>query len=261
MTSSDNQQTQALLNAYIDDKMEPNQRKEFQQRLAEDKNLRAEFELQQKIDEGLLRLFSPSSNEHVSKILANSNVGQSNNNNRIFAVRRFAAAAAIALGIFGSWLTFNALKQTGPDRPQWQSIAAIYSQAKADQIEVWLCEDEAEFIDVFKNGFDQPLVLPFDTPQDIEVVGLAYRFAISRYTICLISKVNDEAVVVLIDRIEAGPRPQLDNTSNLRLFEKRVGRLVLYEVTPWQEPGLLDLFYDPSRESNKTEPEVQEGGS
>ena len=92
-------------------------------------------------------------------------------------------------------------------------------------------------------------------------MGLAYRFTISRYTICLLSTVNDEPVVILIDRVEAGARPSLSQTSDLRLFEKRVGRLVLYEVTPWQEPSLLDLFYDPSRESDKKEPKVQENGS
>lgn len=267
MTSADNQQMQDLINAYVDDEMEQKQREKFQQRLAEDESLRAELELQQKIDDGLARLFTPTSKGNIAVTPGNSNLKfpqgtkASNRGSRIFSARRFAAAAAIAGGIFGSWLTFNALKPTGTNRPQWQSIEAVYALAKADQVEVWLCEDEAEFADVFKNGYDQPLVLPFDTPQGIEVIGLAYKYTISRYTICLLSTVNNEPVVVFIDRIEAGARPQLDNTSNLRLFEKRVGRLVLYEVTPWQEPGLLNLFYDPSRQSDKTEPKVQENGS
>ncbi|MCH8825235.1 MAG: hypothetical protein IH984_17200 [Planctomycetes bacterium] len=267
MTSSDNQQTQALLDAYLDGEMEQKQREEFQKILAEDENLRAELELQQKIDDGLGRLFTPTSKDNVAEILGDSKMNlphdakASTKGSGIFTVRRFAAAAAIAGGIFGSWLTFNALKPTSINRLQWQSIEAVYAQAQANQVEVWLCEDEAEFADVFKNGYDQPLVLPFDTPQGIEVVGLAYRFTISRYTICLLSTVNDEPVLVLIDRVEAGARPSLSQKSALRLFEKRVGKLVLYEVTPWQEPSLLDLFYDPSRESDKKEPKVQENGS
>ena len=256
MTSSESQQTQALLNAYIDGDMEPKQREAFQQRLAEDQSLRDEFELQEKIDEGLARLFIPSSHMELPRDSETSNSG-----NRFFFVRRFAAAAAIAGGVFGSWLTWNALKPTTIDRLQWQSIDAVYAQAKAEQVEVWLCEDEAEFNDVFIDGYDQPLILPFDTPQGIEVVGLAYRFTVSRYTICLISTVNDEPVVVFIDRIEAGAKPSLTQTSDLRLFEKRVGRLILYEVTPWEEPSLLELFYDPSEEPDETEPKVQEGGS
>lgn len=267
MTSSDNQQTQALLNAYIDGEMEPKQREEFQQTLAEDDNLRAELELQQKIDDGLVRLFTATSKCNVAEILAGAqgklpqNTKTSTKGRGIFSVRRFAAAAAIAGGIFGSWLIWDSLKPTNSIRPQWQSIEAVYAQAKAGQVKVWRCEDEAEFAKVFKDGYDQPLVLPFDTPQGIDVVGLAYRFTISRYTICLISTVNNEPVVVFIDRVEAGTRPKLAQTSDLRLFERRVGRLILYEVTPWQEPSLLDLFFDPSSEADKTEPKVQEPGS
>lgn len=267
MTSSDSQQTQVLLNAYLDGDMEPKQREEFQQILAEDDNLRAELELQQKIDDGLVRLFTPSSKVSIAVSLADSHMKLSHDSetstkgSRIFLARRFAAAAAIAGGIFGSWLIWDSLKPTSTNRAQWQSIEAVYAQAKAEQVEVWFCEDEAEFADVFKDGYDQPLVLPFDTPPGIEVVGLAYRFTISRYTICLLSTVNNEPVIVLIDRIEAGARPSLDQTSNLRLFEKRVGKLILYEVTPWQKPSLLDLFYDPGVESDETEPKVQESGS
>lgn len=266
MTSSDRQETQAILNAYIDGEMDPTQLKEFKQTLAENENLRIELELQQKIDEVLARLFIPSSNANSSDYIAKTHIQQSHETKTsskgsgIFVLRKFATAAAIAGGIFGSWLIWDSIKPSNTGRPLWQTIEAVYTEVEAEQIELWRCEDEAEFIEVFKDGFNQPLLLPFDTPPGIKVVGLAYRFTISPYTICLISTINDKPVVVYIDRIEAGARPALTLTSELNLFERRVGKLVLYELTPMQEPSLLDLFYIPTVLSDDAKPKVQENG-
>ena len=57
---------------------------------------------------------------------------------------------------------------------------------------------------------------------------------------------NGEPVIVFIDRVERDSGQTVDETSGLNLFNRRLGLLVLYELSPLEKPALLELFYDPN---------------
>ena len=111
----------------------------------------------------------------------------------------------------------------------------------------WVCEDDAEFARAFVEHFQVPLLLS-SLPGDVEALGLAYAHVLSSETIYLLARVEDDPVLVFVDRMEArGGRP-LESPAELHLFSKRLGDLILYELTPRQEARLLDAFTVPPRD-------------
>ena len=55
----------------------------------------------------------------------------------------------------------------------------------------------------------------------------------------------DRLVVVFVDKLKRDTHPELPAESNLYIHRKVVGQLVLYEVSPLDEPHVLDLFFIP----------------
>ena len=122
----------------------------------------------------------------------------------------------------------------------------VYADSVANDMEPeWTCDTESEFADSIRSHFGQAAVIPFELPEGVAALGLAYCNSISRRTVYLLAEVNDEPVVVFIDRVEADPGQMVDETSGLNLFNRRLGLLVLYELSPLEKPALLQLFYDP----------------
>ena len=76
-------------------------------------------------------------------------------------------------------------------------------------------------------------------------MGLAYPNTITPRTIALLARVHSEEVVVFVDRVRADPGQSLPQGSGLNLHRRRVGKLVLYELSRLDRPFLLDLFYQP----------------
>ena len=111
----------------------------------------------------------------------------------------------------------------------------------AGRVPLWVCETEAEFIGTFvkRLGFGMALSSP---PPGVTAKGLSYSSAISDDTVLLLAEVGDELAIVLIDRLDRDADFSLPPTSKLRVHRKVLGDAVLYEVSPLDQPHLLDLF-------------------
>ncbi|MCH8212041.1 MAG: hypothetical protein IIB99_11815 [Planctomycetes bacterium] len=247
-------QPDTRLDAYLDGGMTPDERAAYQREIESDETVHDQVELQQDIDKSLRRLFAPPSADRVTAGIAEVRQSKSHKlptpatkRGGGAVPRRLAAAAAIVAGIFGGWLIWNAVGPTGSGGyGEWRSFEIVYADSVANDMEPeWTCDTESEFADSIRSHFGQAAVIPFELPDGIAALGLAYCNSISRRTVYLLAEVNDEPVVVFIDRVEADPGQTVDETSGLNLFNRRLGLLVLYELSPLEKPALLQLFYDP----------------
>jgi hypothetical protein len=76
------------------------------------------------------------------------------------------------------------------------------------------------------------------------MVGLSYGAASPGQTTVLLARAAGREVLVFIDR-QAGPEYKMKPGSNLNLYERRLGSLVLREVSPLDSPRVLGLFAEP----------------
>ncbi len=247
------------LDAYLDSVMTPDECAEFQREIESDDDLRAQVELQKEIDHAFGRLFQPPWAKRELVEITDLRESEAHKlptttrRDRGALPRRLAVAAAIVAGIFGGWLTWNALRPAGVSNPYgpWRSIEMVYADAVANDMKPeWTCDTEPEFADSIRDHFGQAAVIPFELPDGMAALGLAYGNSISRRTVYLLAEVNDEPVIVFIDRVEADSGQTIEESSGLNLFSRRIGRLVLYELSPLEKPALLELFYDPDADSS-----------
>jgi len=258
--TEDRKDSPTRLDAYLDGVMAPDERAEFQREIDSDDDLRAQVELHKEIDQALGRLFQPPSAEPAPVVTADLREPETYKlppmTKRDWGAvpRRLAVAAAIVAGVFGSWLTWNALQPARDSDPYgpWRSIEVVYADAVANDMKPeWTCDTEPEFADSIRNHFGQAAVFSFDLPDGMAAIGLAYGNSISRRTVYLLAEVNDEPVIVFIDRVEADSGQTIEESSGLNLFSRHLGLLVLYELSPLEKPALLHLFYDPDADSTE----------
>ncbi len=250
----DQRQPDTRLDAYLDGVMTPAQCAEFEREIESDDDLRMQIKIQKEIDQAFRRLFQPPSAKEVPGVITDLRESEpytlppTTKRDWGAVPRRLAVAAALVAGVFGGWLTWNALQPSSVSNPYgpWRSIEVVYADAVANDMEPeWICDTEPEFANSIRNHFGQAAVIPFELPDGMVALGLAYGNSISRRTVYLLAEVNDQPVIVFIDRVEADQGPTVNESSSLNLFKRRLGRLVLYELSPLEKPALLQLFYDP----------------
>ena len=157
-------------------------------------------------------------------------------------VAALATAATIAWGVL-AWNFFasdTAAPRYSPNLP----LDSIYEKTVADGFRPkWVCEDEHEFAATFFTRQGQGLLLA-DMPAGSKMEGLTYCGGLSRYTTTMLARVDGFPVMVFVDRAFADTHPSLASGENsLHLFRKELGPLVLYELTPLDQPRVSDYLY------------------
>ena len=156
-----------LIDAYLDDLLDETQRAAFERRLESDARLRAEVERQRRIDGSLGRLFAPPVGDHVvSRIttLAAKDRRTARMPARVSRWRRFAIAAALALGIIGVYRLWDfgfPVRPSDMYAPQpWRSFETVYRDTVARGFKPgWVCKDDREFMTAFRRQLGQALLL------------------------------------------------------------------------------------------------------
>lgn len=175
---------------------------------------------------------------------------------------RWAAAAALVLAALGAWLIWGVLgRPANPGYGPWRSFETVYRDAVAGGFRPdWVCRTDREFQDTFWNHYRQRLLLETPPPR-IETLGLSYCRSMSPQTVCLLARVQGRDVMVFVDRIERDPDRTAADEAGLHLFRRRIGRLVLYEMTPLEQPFVLDLLHDPGDNGRQGGPARPGGGT
>jgi hypothetical protein len=204
------------------------------------------------LDERLRRLMQPPSQERLAAIAdraihAVSPIRATRRSTPL--LRKLVAAAAVAAAVVGVWLIDQSLRPPGSSPPgaytpePWRSLETAYNDWLADGFEpMWVCADDREFIDTFRTTYQQGLLLG-SLPQGTTALGLTYCNSISSRTTCLLATVDGIPVAIFVDRVERDhPQPQPEG---LHLHRRRIDRLVLYELSPVEQPAVLPWFTNP----------------
>lgn len=108
----------------------------------------------------------------------------------------------------------------------------------------WVCRDDVEFANAFRGHYGQRLQL-HPLPGNIAALGFSYANTISQRTLLVLVRVDERPVMVFVDRIASDDRRSWPAESNLHLHRAIIGELVVYELSPFEEPHVLSYFFDP----------------
>ncbi|MEZ6235828.1 MAG: hypothetical protein R3B68_16715 [Phycisphaerales bacterium] len=248
----------AALDRYVDGLMEGDERAAFEARLRGDAALRAEVELQRRIDGRLRAMYAPPARiglpgrAGVEAGGARDDdgprlVGATGPSRKRWVPLAVAAMLALVVGGGGGYWWFV----VGTPAP-FRQPAEIYAAVAARGFEPeWVCTTDEEFVEAVRGRFGRAVLLPVATP-GVEVIGWAYGTPVlTNRTATLMTRVDGHEVLVLIDKGEsdvnlrqageaagASPGP----FSGLRLYKRRLNGLVLYEVSPLDSARVIGSF-------------------
>lgn len=249
---------EARLEAYLDGVMPPAEREAFAAKVESSPSLKAEVERQAMIDASLHRCCAaPDPQGVLSRLRPREGAARSTRGAAprktapSFTLRGpwrpLAAAALIGLIAFSGWRTWVSYRGTSAtSRYPAKALHLTYQDLLANGFKAdWECKTEEQFVSTFKKKLGQPLALG-PLPENISVGGLLYVYSISPRAIAVLATVFGEKVLVVVDRAKVDKGQSIPPESGLHLFRREVGGLVLYEVTPLDEPHLLNSFYRPT---------------
>lgn len=254
----------SLIDAYVDDQLSAVDRARFEQAISKDESLRAAVELQSRINGSLRRLYAAPSSDSAShpKAFSNDNAlrgpkfagetSQAEPRRRFLRGRIAAAvAASIVAAAVLSWFGWNVMVGTPSSTPLAGSprlidMAEAYRICVANKFKAqWLCKDDREFAQTFfwKFGSALAIVAP---PPNVEWTGVSYvkvAGAVSPKCVEILAKVDGRGVVVFVDRdFDLAVAPVL--ADGLHMHRRRLSNLTLVEVSPFEQPAVLELIHE-----------------
>ncbi|MEW6251274.1 MAG: hypothetical protein AB1716_11550 [Planctomycetota bacterium] len=258
MTRAPQPAWEALLDDHLDGRLDVPARRDFERLLGEDLAAGAALQLQNRIDAALRRRIRPGDARAAwARVEAAQRAG------RVRALQRqrrwlmgggFAAAAMLVLAIgAGVWRTWPKaphvpeIDDQGYAVKPWRTFEMVYR----DEVDAgfqceWECKTEREFAGTFHKRFGQGLLLG-KLPAGARALGLSYCNTLSKRTVILLARVQEQPVLVFIDQPGKYQDLNVAPNSGLHLFKRDLGGLVLCEVTPLDRPWVLDAFYDPQQ--------------
>lgn len=172
---------------------------------------------------------------------------------RLWLRRPWAVAAVLILGAVGVWRVWsfgrlNIADLVGAIQPD-TLVSVYHTQVEVKHMQpVWVCKDDREIADTLRSHFGQALALG-QLPAGLQTIGWSYGHSLSPHTLYLLARVEGHPVIVCIDRQDAAD-PAFDTNipwwSGLRVFERRIGDLVAYEITPLGLERVIPLLHEPA---------------
>ncbi len=242
------------LDRFLDGLMSADEAAQFQARLAADPALSREVSLQRRMDDRLRVLLAPPARIElpataraegvVATIGAAGAPALPARPARPSRWMGLVAAASLALlaGSGGAYWWFV----IGSEAPFRQPAQIYQAQAAQSFTPEWVCTTDEEFVRNVRERFSQPALLPLATT-GVEIIGWAYNTPVlSNRTATLMTRVDGREVLVLIDRAERDVNlrraGEAAGAPSLHLFKRRLGDLVLYEVTPLDRARVIPAF-------------------
>ena len=163
------------------------------------------------------------------------------------------AIAAVLAIVAGSWAAY--VNFSTPAIEKSITLTEVYRDFNSID---FVCENDVQFAKAIKDSFGQALLLV--SPPGTKLLGWNYPgkdpalnaytgTVLSEKTLVLLTEVDGKSVKVVIDRTRAERGREMGVPANvgIRKFRREVGKLVLYELSPFDGPRLLEGFYDPDR--------------
>ena len=259
MTTPAEHSRDELLEAYLDGLLDEQARAAFVESLQTDPGRRRQVELQMRMDDALVQLFhvETPSREHLAAALASAAAAPPtvafHESPAAGTKSRARAGARLYWGIAGvvaaaaiAWViaTF-AGRESRVDEPVFAArpLAEIYRDAVASGFEPsYDCREPERFAAAFSQRQGQPLRL-LPVPPGMSMLGLGYFGGLSRHTTAMLCQVEGKPVIVFVDLASLDQPLAAEATGDdLHVFREVRDGLVYYEVTPWNEPRVTELF-------------------
>lgn len=240
------------LDAYLDRLLDPIASAAFERAVDDDTDLARALVLQDRVDDALRRVLSMPSSDALAGLLPAAPAAPTAPLESIGSRagwRPWVMAASVLLTVAGVWLVWSALApRPGPPSPyrlQAQRTIGNFYELKIDGgfSPDWRCEDDAQFREAFANQFRQPLAMR-DAPA-VTALGIGYCYTLSPGTMYVLAEVEGEPVIVFVDHADAVETPPLAPGGGVHMHRGRAGALVLYELSPFDTPRVIDLLFDP----------------
>jgi hypothetical protein len=224
------------------------ERDAFEAEIARSDSLRSEIALQRQMDASLRVGFGTPAVAPIAGILtreearAFSRKKQGTGWSREYKMfGALAALLAIAVSIQGfRWLTAAPAAETRP------SLASVYHNLVKHKFRPSEeCTSNEKFAKWMGSRFGVALAPKEDRP-DVQMVGWSSSTAISNYTGILLARVDGKPVIVAIDTVARQDewgfpcRREPGDESDVNFFSIQIDGIALYEVTPLDQPRIID---------------------
>lgn len=236
-----------LLDRYIDGLLSPAERDAFEVRLRGDDELRAQIEVHQRIESSLARLFAAPAPIQLPSITPAAPLAAKLSLWTRISKSPIAAIAALLFIAMATWQVYLRVQGTGmfgQDYPKfqvWRGIETVYrAQSLPGAEPSWACKSDQEFAVTFHKNLGQGLLMAA-LPPDVQSLGVSYTNTLSPKTVYYMARRHGKVILVFADRL-ANDSPQTLTDPNLHLFRRQLSKIVLYEISPFDKPLLLDLF-------------------
>lgn len=188
--------------------------------IAGDPDARSQAELQRRIDDSLGRLFAAPAQQRPA---------------RRVSLWPLAAAAAVLLAVAGVY--WFAIREPAV------RLGPVYrGQVAAGFIPRQVCTTRDEFAAWMKRNYGQPLA-PAEPHEGVEFVGWSYGKAVSENSGFLLARVKGKEVLVVMEHAVRDREGKIESGEpGLKSFRRQVGAMVMYEITPWDEPAILPIL-------------------
>ncbi len=225
---------------YVDGALEGAERESFEREMGSSPSLRAEVEAMRRVDASVGRSFGGLGERSVD--FAPRPIPLHRRGWFRGTLAAGAAVAAVAFLVVNSWSVLF------PPRGQssvYQHLAEVYREYEQRGWPIeWVCETDEAFAEATAEGVGSPLVVA--PAPGLELSGWSYSdyltdLGIDADAMILIAEVRGEEVLVVVSPGE-GPRFGDRRRDGLRVFRREAEGVTLYEVTPWDEPGVIDRF-------------------
>ena len=160
--------------------------------------------------------------------------------NRLFQV---AVAACLLIALTLNWTMFSSSGTGTVFEPR--QLASLYKEIQAHGFRPYYnCEDPVRFANTFEKRQGQRLALA-EMPEGVRMLGLSYLGGLTPDTTAMLGEVNGEQVIVFVERVSNEELLQSvleSNDTDLKSFVRKERGLVFIEITPHDEPTLINFF-------------------
>jgi anti-sigma factor RsiW len=254
------------LDAYLDGALSPQDAASFERELAADPALAAEVALQRRIDVSLRELYAVPASSQPVRLDAAAETATAvqvatlvEPESELHAAPRplirhsptlrlaMISAVAAAIGIVGAvWLSgiMAGDSTTRFSRPELMAMD-YREQVQLGFVPSEVCTTNEAFAEWTAKRFGQPMQ-PSGLPASTTLAGWSYSKSLGGYVGMLLARVNGREVLVFMDvptGSEAGGKSDqrvAGRISGLRTFERHLGKVRLIEVTPLDQPMIVD---------------------
>ncbi|MFO0860904.1 MAG: hypothetical protein U0570_10135 [Phycisphaerales bacterium] len=234
-----------MLDRYLDGAMSTVEAAAFEQQIARSPEMLAQVRLQREVDGSLRDSFSvPATGGLMTESEQRAFAPKKERRGWSRETKMFASLAALLI-IAVSIQAYIWVSSPGsaPERP---SLAQAYYQLVNHGFRPSEeCTTPEKFAMWTNQRYQVPLALKENRPE-VQLVGWSYSSAISNYTGLLLAKVDGKPVVVALDTIDRQNnwgvpcRRQPKDETGVNFFSAELDGLILYEITPFDRPRIID---------------------